>query len=118
MGLYDQARGSGLPFIANLLAQVEATGWGSAENPNQNWGGRLNDANIIENVSWGAAVDPFTAYFPHSPVNTRATQHCVCDDFIHCRHQERLLRQYNQHNTLINTRVHRKGQYRDGSVTQ
>ena len=28
--LFDQAWGSGLPYIANLLAEVEATGWGSS----------------------------------------------------------------------------------------
>ena len=39
LGLYNQAWESGLKFICNLLDHVEATGWGSANNYNQKWGG-------------------------------------------------------------------------------
>ena len=35
LGLSDQTWGSGLPFIFNLLAHVEAIGWGSAIIPNR-----------------------------------------------------------------------------------
>ena len=35
LGLYDQAWGSGLRYIANLLVQVEAKGWSSSNNSNQ-----------------------------------------------------------------------------------
>ena len=47
LGLSDQAWGSGLLFITNLLAHVESTGWGSYNNSNQSWVGRFNNANII-----------------------------------------------------------------------
>ena len=58
LDLSDQSWGSGLPFIFNLLYHVEATGWGGGNYLNQKWGGRVNDANSITNVAWGASVDP------------------------------------------------------------
>ena len=73
LGLSDQSWGSGLLFIANLLAQVKYTGWGSANNYNQNHGVRFNNANSIENVAWGASIYSCPAYLPQSPVNPCAT---------------------------------------------
>ena len=61
LGLSDQAWGNGLPFIANILAQVEETGWHSFNNSNKNWGGRFNDDNSIFNVAWGTSVENYHA---------------------------------------------------------
>ena len=87
LGLSDQSGGSELPFIANLLYQVEDTGWGSANNSNQKCGGWFNRTNSIANVAWGASIDPCPAYLPWSPVNTCAVQRRVRDDFLCCRCQ-------------------------------
>ena len=85
MGLYDQARGSGLPFIANLLAQVEATGWGNSNNHNQIWGGHFNNANIIINAAWGDSVDTSPTNLPRIPGRPHAAQCCVREYFLHHR---------------------------------
>ena len=71
-GVPNQSGGSRLPFICNLQALVDATGWGSANNSNQKWGGSMSDANIITNFSWGDSVDPFQSYLLWSPVKPRA----------------------------------------------
>ena len=92
LGLTDQAWGSGFPFITNLLARVESTGWGSPNNYNQNWGGQLNDANRIKNVTWGDSVSACPAYLPWSPTNPCAAPHRIRDDFFRYRRQERLWR--------------------------
>ena len=41
LGLSNQAWGSGLLYIANLLAVVEATGWVNSNDSNQIWRGRF-----------------------------------------------------------------------------
>ena len=64
LGFTDQAWGSGLPFIFNLLSRVEATGWGIVNYPNQDWVGGFNDAYSMTNVTWGASIDPRPAYLP------------------------------------------------------
>ena len=56
LGLSDQVWGSGLPYIAKLRAQVEATGLSSSNNSNQSWGARFNDDNIITNLALGAYI--------------------------------------------------------------
>ena len=43
----------------------------------------------------GASVDPCTAYFLRSPVNSRASQCRVRNDFLRIRRQECLWRHYN-----------------------
>ena len=58
LGLSCQAWGSGLPFIPNLLDNVEDTGWGGSNNFNKNWGERFNNSNSITNVALGASADP------------------------------------------------------------
>ena len=90
LGLSDQSWGSGLLFIANLLAQVKYAGWGSANNSNQIHGVRFNNANSIENVAWGASIYSCPAYLPQSPVNPCATWRRIHNDFLHCRCQEHL----------------------------
>ena len=52
----DQAWGSGLPYIANLLDQVEVKLWVSSNNSNHNWGGHSNDSNSITNFAWVASI--------------------------------------------------------------
>ena len=82
LGFSDQAWGSVLPFITNLLAHVEATGWGGSNNSNHNRGGRFNYANSITNVAWGASVDAIPTNSPMSPGRPRAAQLHVCDAFF------------------------------------
>ena len=118
LGVPDQASASGLPLICNLLDHVEATGLQSGNSSNQDWGCRSNDDCIMSNFSWGASVNPCPDYLPLSPVIPRAARRRVCDDFLHYRHQERLWRQYNRRNILVNFWVHCKGENRDGLVTQ
>ena len=74
LGLFDQAWGSGLPYITSLLAQVEATGWVGCNNSNQNWGGWFNDANIITNVAWGVSFGASPTNLPRSLGYLRADQ--------------------------------------------
>ena len=107
-----------MPFIANLLYQVEATGWVGYNNSNQNLGGRFNDTNSITNVALGGFLDTHTDYLTLSPVNPRASQHHVRNNFLRFRRQERLWCQYNSRNPLVNTQVFRRGQDRRGLVTQ
>ena len=57
-GVPGKGGGSGLQFICNLQAQVEATGWVSGNYSNNDWGGSIFDANSIANVVWGDSVDP------------------------------------------------------------
>ena len=85
--LSDQAWGGGFPFIANLLAHVEATGWVSYNNSIQNWPGKFNDADRIMNVTWGASVDPRLDYLPQSSVNPCAAWSRVHDNFL-CRRRQ------------------------------
>ena len=118
LGLSDQAWGSGLPFISNLLVYIKTTWWGSYNNSNQKWGGHFKDANIITNVTWGASVEASPANLPRSTGHPRAARHCVRDDFLCRRRQKHLWRQYNWRNPLVNTRFFRQGQNRDGSITQ
>ena len=88
--LSDQAKGSRLLYIANLLAQVEATGWGSSNNYNQSWGGHFNDANNITNVAWGISINASPTNLMRSPELPLSDQCRVCLDFLRHRHQERL----------------------------
>ena len=118
LGVTDECRGSGLPFIFNLQAFVDTTGWGSGNYYNQDWGGRIFDANSITNIAWGASINPCPAYLPQSPVNSLFYQRCIRENFLCCRHKERLWHQYNWCNPLINPQAHRRDENRDGPVTQ
>ena len=89
-GLSDQAWVSGVSFISNILAQVEAPRWGSLNNSNQNWGERLNDANSITNVAWGASVDASPTNLTRSPVNPCSAKRRVHENFFCRMHQEHL----------------------------
>ena len=113
-----QFKGSRLMFISNLLDRVESTGWGSGNYSNHNWGGRFNESDRITNFTWGASVDPQSAYLPRSPVNTFSARCCVRDDFLFCRCQERLWRQYSRLDPLVSPRVHRRGKDMDSTVTK
>ena len=74
-----------MPYIYNLLDQVEAIGWGGSNNSNQNWVGRFNDANIITNVVWVASIDNHTAYLTWSSVNPQAPQRRIHkNSFVPC----------------------------------
>ena len=68
----DQGGGSGMPFIFNLLAYIDSTGWGGSNYSDQDWGGRFNDFYRMTYVSWGASIDPFPSYLLQSYVNPRA----------------------------------------------
>ena len=114
LGLSDQAWVSGLPFIANILAHVESTGWECSKNSNQNWRGRFNNTSNITNVAWCACP----AYLPRSPVNPHAARRRVRNDFLCQKRQECLLCQSNQHNTLINPQVFWRGQDKDSPIIQ
>ena len=98
LGLSDQVWGSGLLYITNLQAQVEATWWGISNNSNQIWGGRFNNSNSITNVAWGTSVDACPAYLPRSPVSPRVAQRRVCDNLIYRRRQECWWSQSNRRN--------------------
>ena len=117
LGLSDQALVTGMPFIYNLWALSEPTGWVSANNSDQNWGISMFDANRLTNVAWVASVNSRTAYLPRSPVNPRATWILVCDDFLSHMRQEGLRLYYNWRNPLVNTQVYRRDNFRDGPVT-
>ena len=114
----DQFGGSGFPFICNLLARVEATGWVIGKYSNQDWGGRFKNDYSMKKIAWGASIDPRPAYLPWSPVKPRATRRCVRDDFCRRSRQECLWCQYNWRNNLVNTWVHCRDDDRDGPVTQ
>ena len=73
LGVPDQCGGSGLPFICNLQAPVEATGLVSVNNSNHNWRGSIFDAYSMTNFTWGSSGKPRPDYLPRSPVNPHAT---------------------------------------------
>ena len=96
IGIYD-IWGGGLPFIPNLMAQVEATGWGSiSNNYNQSWGGSFTNTKSITNVPWGGFVDARPDYLPRRPVSPRVSRRRVCKYFLCCRRHQSLWRQYNR----------------------
>ena len=101
-------------YIANLVDQVEATGWGSSNNSNKIRGGRFNDANRIANAAWGASTNFSPTNLPRGPVHPRAARVCIRNFFLCRRRQERLWRQFN----YLNYRVFWLRQDRDGPVTQ
>ena len=77
LGLSDQAWRSGLWYTANILAMVEATGWGRFNDSNQIQGVCFNDDNSITNVLSGASIDAHPDYLPWSSVSPFAAQRCV-----------------------------------------
>ena len=118
LGLSDQAWGSTLLYIANLLAQVEAKCGGSSNSSNKNWGGHFNNANSIINISWGDSVDAHPTYLPWISMNPHAAQRRVCDHLLSCMRQERLWHQSNCRNPLVNPWVIWWGKERDGPEPQ
>ena len=118
LGLSDQAWGSGLPYIYNLVDQVEATGSDSSNNSNQNWGISFNNANIITNITWGASVSASCTNLPRSLGCPWAARRRICNNFLCCRRQEHLWRHCNHRNPLVNPWACRQGEYRDGPVTK
>ena len=114
LGLSDQAWGSGLPYIANLLPQVDATGWVSSNSSNQIWGGCFKGANIIINDSLGASIDSSTDNLTRIHGRPHAAQRRSHDDFLLHRRQEHLWRQFSRRNA----RVLRQGQDRCGPIIQ
>ena len=118
LGVLAQGRKSGLPFIFNLQAPVEASGWVSGNYSNQDWGGKFNDAYSMMNFAWGASVNVSTTNLLQSHVNARAARRHTYDNFLCRRRQERLWYQYNWRNPLVNPQVHRCDYERDGPVTQ
>ena len=76
------------------------------------------DANSIINVACGASVDPRPAYLPWNPVNPRAAQVHIRDNFLCRRRQENFWSHYNRRNTLVNHWVNCQDKNRNGPVTQ
>ena len=72
LGVIAQSWGGLFPFIFNLKAPVEATGWVIGNYYNQYWGGRISDAHSITHIAWGASVDAIPANLSRIPVNPRA----------------------------------------------
>ena len=118
LGLYDQAWGGGLPYISNLLAQVESTGWGSSNNYNKNWGRRFKDVNRITNIDWGASISASPTKFTMSPECPCAARRRIHGNLFHCTHNELLWSQFNFRNPLENHWVCWRGKARYGTVTQ
>ena len=102
-----QILGSGFPYIANLWANVESTGWESSSNRNPSsgtpgsstvtgrWGGRIADSAVNWSVNWDGSVNASPAYLLWSPVNPHVSWHCVHKYFLNHIHQQRLWRQSN-----------------------
>ena len=116
-GLPEKCMGSGLRFICNLQAHVEATGWVSGKYSNQDSGGRIFGANSITNVALGDSVNARPAYLLQRLVNPCPFQRRFCNNFLCCRHQECLWFQYNQRNPSVNLRVRLQDDDRDDPVT-
>ena len=87
LGVPDNGGGSGFPFICNLQAPVEDTGWESANNCNQDWGGIMFGAYNMTHVTWGASVDASPANSPQIPVKPHASVRHVHDKLLCHRHQ-------------------------------
>ena len=118
LGFSYQACGSGFLYIANLLAVVEATGWGSFNNSNHIWWGRFNDTNRITNFAWGASVNTSPTNSLRSPGDPCVAWRRVCNNFLCHRHQGCRWQKYNRRNLLFNLSVYRQEHDRDGAVTQ
>ena len=67
--------------------------------------------------NWGSTVPARPDYMPRIPFNPRAAAHCVCDDFLNCRRCERMRSPIISHNTIVNPRIHRRGDDWEGPVT-
>ena len=103
----SQIWGSGLPYIFNIWAHVEATGWGSSSNGNPGsgtpgsitvtvrWGGRFAHSTFNWILNWDGSVNASPVDFPRSPVSPCVARRCVCKDLIRLRHQQRLWSQSN-----------------------
>ena len=54
----SQIWGRGLPYIVNIWARVEATGFVSSSNiSNHTWGGSFTYPTSMINLPWGGSVD-------------------------------------------------------------
>ena len=118
LGVTSQAWRRELTFLCHLQTPAEATGWGSVNNSNQDWGGSMFDSTIITNVAWGASTDPCPAYLPQSLVNPHTARRCVRDKLLRRRRQERLISPSNWRNHFINPWVHCQDNGREITVTQ
>ena len=81
-GIVRPSLGNWVPYIYNFLAQVESIGWSSSNNPNQIWGGRFNNANIIINSAWGDPINASPTNSPRSPGRPRSAQRYAHKSFF------------------------------------
>ena len=114
----SQIWGSSLPYIINIRAHVEATGWASISNGNPgsgtpgsstvtgSWDGIFVHSTVNWSVNWYGSANASSTDSPQIPDSPRVAQHCVCKYFLHPNRQQRLWRQ-------SNCWVHRQRQDRD-----
>ena len=112
------AWGCGLPFIENVQAPTDTTGWGHGGTSNQNWGVTLGVSYSIVSVAWGSTIPARSAYIPRSSDNLCITARCVRDKFFRLRYCGLERRHYIIFNPIVNPRVNCHGDDRDSPVTQ
>ena len=101
LGLSDQSWGSVLPYISNLLDNVESTEWVSSNHFNHIWGGCFNDSNNIINDTLSASIGASCTNLSRSHGCLRACLFRIRKDFLCISHQERWWRQSNCQNPQV-----------------
>ena len=76
--------GSGLTYIHNLLAHVEATGLEISSNDSNNiWGRIFTDPTSMTNVTWGGSVEARPDYLLQHPVSPHISRLRIHKYFLH-----------------------------------
>ena len=118
LGIPDFSRGSGLSFLPNLQAPTDPTGCVNGGTYNNNWEVRPGGPYSNTSVTWDTTVPACPDYMPMSLVNPRATTRRVRNDLLCCRCHGCMRIPSTSRNTIVNPRIHRRGDDREGPVTQ
>ena len=118
LGIPAFVRNSGLLFIENLQAPTVPSGWGDADTSNKNWGVIPGLSYSIWSVTWDSTVPAHPDYMPRIPENPRTAARRVRDDFCLQRRRDIMWRRSKSRNTIVNPRIHRSDDDREGLVTQ
>ena len=102
-------RNSGLLFIENLQVPTVTSGWGDADNSNQEWGVILVGPYINVEFAWGSTIPACLAHTPRSLENLQDAARYVRDDFCCLRCRELMRRRYTSRNHIVNPRTHFRG---------
>ena len=110
--------GCEITFIENIQASTLTHGWGGANTSNKNWPVILGGPYSNVSVAWVSPTPAHNDYIPRSLDNPRAAALRAHDDFLCHRHCEHMRSPSTSRNHIVNPRVNRRGDDREGPVTQ